>query len=209
MQPDKLKTYFFNTLTIITIISAASVILWQRNITQELNYTIEQLQLNKSSIEKAYLNIYKIQWELEGNQVSENITLINAEKKGISLDSLIAHTDKKIFILGFNWDACQDCVNQEIEYIKHTLNGLYEIVIIISFDSINEYLAYVESNKFELPVYYNNKSVKIITSVSQNLGVHTFLLDNEKRITFPHIANSSFPQLSHIYYQILYEKALR
>ncbi len=90
------------------------------------------------------------------------------------LRDLIGISSKPTFILNFNWDACQDCVDQEVELIQQELVGVCNVVVLISFNTLNEYLSYVQSN--QIPYIANSslpelsrKYYKIIAEKSSTL----------------------------------------
>ena len=191
----------------IVIVSFSYYVFQSRFIIDNLNDKYINLIGYNSNREKAYLNIIKMQWELQNKKLFTNIILIDKDRNMLSIDSLIENSSLDVFFLIFEWDACQDCINQEIDFIEGRLIGMYNIAVIISFNSFNEFLAYMQSQKTKLPIYYKNRTDKIADYEPNNYGVHSFIINRNNEIILPHLANSSFPDLSLNYYNVLANKS--
>ena len=194
---------FFSGLICI----AAGIIYWLKKENTQLSQEKQQLSEIKSNIEKLYLNIIATQWELEGDTIFMETRLLNQNKDTFTLRDLIGISSKPTFILNFNWDACQDCINQEVELIQQELMGLYNVIVLISFNTLNEYLSYAQSNQTPFPVFHRTKPPDVDDTLAHDYGVFGFILTRDGRILFPHVASSSLPELSRRYYKIITEKS--
>lgn len=207
MTQFSIKSVGSALIPIIVIVLGAIALFWLQNQNAKIIETNGGLTRTNKDMERAYLNTIEMQWILEGAHVSSETQLIDQKNNTISLSSLVGLSNKPTFVLNFNWDACQDCIKQEMDFIQQTIGSAFSIVIIISFDSVNEYFAYVQSNKTSLPIYYASKKREILDGLTYDFGVYGFVLNKEGRISLPHIANSSFPELSSRYYNILVDRA--
>jgi hypothetical protein len=209
MSRFNIKSIVNTLLPLIVIILGAIAIFWFRNQNTMLSQTNQNLLQSSTNLENAYLRTIEMQWVLEGAHISSETQLIDLNNNSISLSSLVGLSNKPTFVLNFNWDACQDCIKQEMDFIQQTISSAYTVVIIISFDSINEYFAYVKSNPTSLPIYYASKERKILDGLTYDFGVYGFVLTKEGKISLPHLANSSFKELSKRYYDMLANRASR
>lgn len=207
MSKFSIKNIGGTLLPITLIVFGAAALFWLKNQNAKLIQTNQNLLRTSTDMENAYLHTIEMQWLLEDAHVSLETKLIDQNNNTISLSSLTGLSNKPTFVLNFSWDACEDCIRQEMNFIQQTIGSAYTIVIIISFDSINEYFAYVQSNRTALPVYYASKEGKILEGFPYDFGVHGFVLNKNGEVSLPHIANSSFQELSERYYKILMEKS--
>ncbi|MFZ2906539.1 MAG: hypothetical protein WAZ98_10085 [Cyclobacteriaceae bacterium] len=201
-----IKNSVLRITPIVVIVLAAMALFWLKKQNNSLSTTNQRLATASTALENGYLNTIEMQWILEGASVSTDTQLIDSKNNAISIKSLAALSNKPTYLLNFNWDACQDCITQEISLIQSTIADAYTIAIIISFDSLNEYFAYVQMNKSPLPIYYLSNSMRYNDALSYDFGVYGFILTRDGKVLLPHVANSSLPELSKRYYELLSQK---
>lgn len=203
MELSKKKNIASTLFTIIVIVLGGVTLFWFKKQNTALTQNNQNLIQSSKNLEDAYIHTIEMQWFLEGAHISPETQLTDKNNNTLSLGSIVGLADRPTYVLNFNWDACEDCVKQEMEFIEKTIGSTHRIAIIISFDSVNEYFAYVKSNSSSLPIYYASKDRKILDGLTHDFGVYGFILTKDGKISLPHIANSSFKELSERYYNML------
>src|SRR6218665_3169886 len=109
-----MKNFTAIAIPSLVILMAAAALIWLSNENKDLHGQRQSLLKTNSDLEQVYLNVIRMQWSLEGKTVSNETKLVNKNNDTFMLNSLVGLSSKPSFVLNFNWDACQDCIQQEI-----------------------------------------------------------------------------------------------
>ncbi|MFQ3215246.1 MAG: hypothetical protein ACI9C9_002792 [Marivirga sp.] len=188
-------------LVLVCLLSGILVysLLQKKELLNKFEKQIQAYELDITSMEGYIRN----QLRLQDKKLDGNLSIRTMNNQEVTLRNIIEERKDSVVIVAFKWDACRDCLKQEIAFINLNKEIFEHVVFLTSFKNHQAFTAYARRLQIDWPIYNYRWSEDLILQDDNNHGVFAFVTDQSLSIMWPHLASSAYSNLSDQYYKTI------